>query len=114
MLTEDDWDDYLALHRDADVMRFVGARTDDAFIRRRFDRIVAEYRIGLGHWAVIERGARNLLGAVGLLSHADWTATPYNTEVGWLIGRAHWGRGYATEAGEASTASRSTTSGSSG
>ena len=82
-------------------MRFVGGRIDDAFIRRRFDRIVEEYRMGLGHWAVIERDTRRLLGAVGLLSHPDWTATPYNVEVGWLIGRDHWGQGYATEAGKA-------------
>lgn len=100
-MAEHDWDAYLALHSDPAVMRFVGDRTDRDFIRWRFDKLTGQYALGLGHWAVEERDAGRLVGAVGLLQHDDWTATPYTVEVGWLIAKDAWGRGYATEAGRA-------------
>ena len=85
-------------------MYFVGNRTDDAFIRGRFERLLAQYEHGYGHWAAFERATGRFVGAVGLLDHADWTATPFSTEVGWLIRKEAWNRGFATEAGRAALA----------
>jgi ribosomal-protein-alanine N-acetyltransferase len=56
---------------------------------------------GFGLWAVevAEDGA--LAGFVGLqVPHFEAAFTPC-VEVGWRLGRAHWGRGYATEAARA-------------
>jgi [ribosomal protein S5]-alanine N-acetyltransferase len=100
-LTEDDWDQYLPIHTDPDVMRFVGGRYDEEFVRQRFERMCSQWiERGLGHWATFEKQSEKLVGAVGLMQHDDWTATPYNIEVGWLIGKDYWNRGYATEAAQ--------------
>ena len=52
---------------------------------------------GHGVWAVEERGGGQLVGRVGLLFPEGWPGL----EVGWLIARPHWGKGYATEAARA-------------
>jgi RimJ/RimL family protein N-acetyltransferase len=56
---------------------------------------------GFGHWAVEERASGELIGRLGLLHHRDWTLDPENVEVGWVLARAAWGRGLATEGGRA-------------
>ena len=45
--------------------------------------------------AVTASGA--FIGRIGLWQPEGWPGT----EVGWMLGRAWWGRGYATEAGRA-------------
>jgi RimJ/RimL family protein N-acetyltransferase len=98
-LEEGDFSSYLPLHTDPDVMRFVGGRHDEEFVRQRFDRMRSQWsERGLGHWATLEKESNTLVGAVGLMQHDDWVATPYNIEIGWLIGKEYWSRGYATEA----------------
>jgi RimJ/RimL family protein N-acetyltransferase len=49
---------------------------------------------GLGQWAVEERAGGAMIGRVGYLDPPDWPGS----EIGWLLGRAQWGRGYALEA----------------
>ncbi len=100
-LTEDDWPEYLAIHSDPEVMHYVGGQTDEAFLRDRFERMISDYPEGFGHFATVERASGRLLGGVGILNHPSWTATPYNFEVGWVIGKDFWGQGFATEAGRA-------------
>ena len=85
-------------------MRFLGGKTTDEVLRRRFDRLTSQYERGYGHWGTFEKETGRLLGAVGLLNHDDWTETPYTVEVGWLIRSDAWNRGYATEAARASLA----------
>ena len=53
---------------------------------------------GFGKWALFEQGSGELVGRAGLLQPEGWPGL----EVGWLVGREHWGRGYAPEAGRAS------------
>ena len=53
---------------------------------------------GYGQWALIERDSGRLVGRTGLLRPENWPGL----EVGWLVGREHWGRGFAPEAGRAS------------
>ena len=63
------------------------------------DRIEAHFREhGFGLWAVEVPGAAPFVGFTGL-SMARFSA-PFTPciEVGWRLGAAHWGRGYATEA----------------
>ena len=42
------------------------------------------------------------IGRIGLLYHEDWPEGEHKTEVGWLLDRAYWGQGLATEGARAS------------
>jgi RimJ/RimL family protein N-acetyltransferase len=87
----------VALHADPEVTRFVGS----------LDRLQAEERLelaerewaerGYGMCAVRDRATERFLGRVGLKYWPQFD----ETEVGWVLRRDAWGRGYATEAGGA-------------
>jgi RimJ/RimL family protein N-acetyltransferase len=56
---------------------------------------------GYGQWVVEIPGEANFIGVVGLaVVSYDAHFTPA-VEVAWRLARAHWGRGYATEAARA-------------
>lgn len=55
---------------------------------------------GMGGWALIEKGKRELVGQVMLKPLPDSELI----EVGWHLARAHWEMGYATEAGRGALA----------
>ncbi len=48
-------------------------------------------------WAIVLREADDLVGVIGLAPRPDGQST----ELGYYIGRGHWGQGLATEAGRA-------------
>jgi ribosomal-protein-alanine N-acetyltransferase len=52
---------------------------------------------GTGQWALEDRATGAFLGRAGLHhpERVDWPGV----EIGWVLHPAHWGRGYATEAG---------------
>jgi RimJ/RimL family protein N-acetyltransferase len=52
---------------------------------------------GVGMWALEERASGMLVGRAGFLWPPEWPGC----ELGWLLGREHWGRGYALEAAAA-------------
>lgn len=54
---------------------------------------------GHGLWLVTERESGEPVGQVGLLLQE--VEGERHAEVGWLLHRPYWGRGYATEAGMA-------------
>ncbi|MBM2823663.1 MAG: family N-acetyltransferase [Thermoleophilia bacterium] len=56
---------------------------------------------GFSKWAACERGTGYLVGRIGLLRHDDWPLAREPVEVGWVLDRAYWGRGLATEGGRA-------------
>ena len=79
------------------------------FYERRFTRDESEVwlerqieryrRDGTGLWLATERATGAPVGQVGLaIQTVDGERLP---EVGWLLHRSYWGRGYATEAGAA-------------
>jgi len=56
---------------------------------------------GLSHWVAEDPETGRLIGRLGLFRHHDWPVAPDPVEVGWILDRAYWGRGLATEAGRA-------------
>src|SRR3972149_2550358 len=49
---------------------------------------------GYGHWAIVPQGEMEIIGWAGL----QYLPETDETEVGYLLHRLYWGRGYATEA----------------
>ncbi len=96
--------DYDALCRilcDEETMR---AAYDGAFTgeeaRGWLDRQMARYRqLGFGLWAVVRKDTGEMIGQCGL-TWQPWRDRQV-LEIGYLFQRAHWGRGYATEAARA-------------
>ena len=97
---------YLA---DPEVMRFLGGVTvpsEDvpAVVQRWLDRWRES---GVGPFVLERRTDRGVLGRVGLLiwDTRTWRPASFQEagrhaqhELGWALGREHWGQGYATEA----------------
>jgi len=86
----------VALLTDPDVMRFVG---DGVFAldraHRVFEKVFELYHRGAwGIWAVAEREGGRLVGSAEIKPRPndDW-------EIVYILGKAAWGRGYATELG---------------
>lgn len=55
-------------------------------------------KYGYGNWAVTTAGNDEIIGWAGL----QFLAETEETEVGYLLDKVHWGKGYATEAARAS------------
>lgn len=96
---------FAALNADPEVMRYFPERLSRAqsdALAERMQALIADQ--GWGLWAVEVPGHAPFIGFVGL-NRVGFEAhfTPA-IEVGWRLGRAHWGRGYATEAAEAALA----------
>jgi RimJ/RimL family protein N-acetyltransferase len=95
---EDDLDEMAAISADPEVTKWVG--DDNGLSRedtwRRMAYWVGHWELrGFGQWALIERETGRLVGRAGLLRPEAWPGL----EVGWLVAREHWGRGFAPEAG---------------
>ena len=125
LLRHFEWPDLDALHAimsDPDVMRYVGTgkpKTRQQTERllgfwitdneRRWDehtlarlpqlRRAVERDAHFSVWATIEKRTNRLVGRCGLLA---WDLEGRKeTEVGYMVARPHWGRGFATEAARA-------------
>lgn len=95
---------YARLTSDPDVMRYVGAgiaNTSDMAWRSVSAMLGHWEMLGYGLWAVTLRDGPlrdgSLIGHVGFIDIAGWPGF----ELGWLLGKDFWGRGYAFEAAEA-------------
>jgi RimJ/RimL family protein N-acetyltransferase len=96
---EHDLDAYAAITANAEVMRWMGRgpfARDDAW--REIALYLGHFDLrGYTHWALELRASGELVGRCGPWFPEGWPAV----EVGWLLGRDHWGQGYATEAARA-------------
>ena len=98
---EEDLDAWAQLSADAEVTRWLG--DPDGLSReeawRRMAYFLGHWELrGFGQWALIEAQTGRLVGRTGLLRPENWPGL----EVGWMVRREHWGRGFAPEAGQAS------------
>jgi len=83
--------------QDADVMYAYGHAFDDAEAQGWLDKQFERYReTGVGLWAAILKGTDEMIGQCGLIvQDCDGEQV---LEIGYLFQKAHWHRGYATEA----------------
>jgi RimJ/RimL family protein N-acetyltransferase len=90
-----DFDAYAEICSDSEVMRYLGGKP---FTRleawRQMAFLIGHWHLrGFGHWAVEEKESGRLIGRMGFLDPEGWPGF----EIGWTLGRASWGKGYATE-----------------
>jgi ribosomal-protein-alanine N-acetyltransferase len=98
-LEERDLDAYAGFTGDSEVMRYMGRGPfdrEEAWREMAFFLGHFELR-GYTHWALELRRTGELVGRCGPYFPEGWPAL----EIGWLLGREHWGNGYASEAATA-------------
>ncbi|AJP71529.1 GNAT family N-acetyltransferase [Sphingomonas hengshuiensis] len=104
------WEDrdrapFHAMCVDPEVMAHLGPPLSRAESDAAIDRQNGLYdSIGHCFWAVERRDDGAFLGFCGLKPGAEATPIEGEIEIGWRLARAHWGRGYAREAAQASLA----------
>ena len=97
MFRQDDLDAYAAICADVEVMRYLGdgkplARPD---AWRQIAMILGHWQLrGYGLFALEEKATGTLIGRTGIFEPEGWPGF----EVGWMLRRQSWGKGYATEA----------------
>jgi ribosomal-protein-alanine N-acetyltransferase len=99
-MTMDDLDFIASMMAHPEVNHFYERRFSRAESETWLERQLDRYRRdGKGLWLVIERATGDPVGQVGLAwQDVDGERHP---EIGWLLDRRYWGRGFATEAGAA-------------
>ena len=96
MLRDSDFEEYATIHMDPEVTRFTARMHLDRDASWRHMAMIAghwHFR-GFGMWGVFEQETGRLAGRVGFHQPDGWP----DFELGWTMGRAFWGKGYATEA----------------
>jgi RimJ/RimL family protein N-acetyltransferase len=96
MLRESDFEEYAAIHMDPEVTRFTARMQFDRMDAwRHLAMILGHWQLrGYGMWGVFEKGSQALVGRVGFYYPDGWP----EFELGWTMGKASWGKGYAPEA----------------
>jgi RimJ/RimL family protein N-acetyltransferase len=110
MFVEDDLDAYAAICADPEVMRYLGDGKvlSRAEAWRQMALVLGHWRLrGFGLWAVTDRATGALVGRLGFFQPEGWPGF----ELGWMLARAAWGRGYATEGAACALAHAFTTMG---
>jgi len=92
---------FAALNADPRVMEFMPSALTRAQSDGLADRFAAAYDVdGVSFYALEERATGAFVGAAGLFHVAKLPFAP-TVEIGWRLGHASWGRGFASEAARA-------------
>ena len=99
-MTPQDVDFIAAMMAHPEVNHYYDRQFSRAESETWLERQLERYRRdGTGLWLAVERATGRPVGQVGLaFQDVEGERHP---EIGWLLDRPHWGRGYATEAGAA-------------
>ncbi len=97
MLEERDLDALAEMFSDPETMRYLGE--GKVFNRNETWRSISStlghwLLRGYGMWAVDSKESGELVGRVGFLDAEGWPGF----ELGWIVAKPHWGKGYAFEA----------------
>ena len=95
--SEADLDAYAVMCADPDVMRYLGTGVtmNRGETWRAIAGMLGHWQLrGYGMWALESRQTGELVGRAGFINPEGWPGF----ELGWVLGKAHWGKGYATEA----------------
>jgi len=95
---DSDFEGYAELFGDEESVRYIGGVLDRGAAWRRFLQMPGAWSIqGFGMFSIVEKSSGAWIGQAG-----PWFPRGHNgTEVGWILLRSAWGRGYATEAARA-------------
>ena len=89
---------YLAAYGDAEVMAHIAEPMDANKVWDMMARQIGHWAMrGFGGWSVQLRNGGAIIGRLGLMRPGD---NP-DVEIGWVLGRESWGKGYATEGAHA-------------
>jgi len=96
---ESDLDAWAAIMGDPDVARYIApAPMDRGEAWRSMASSLGHWMLrGYGAWAVERKSDAAMIGRVGMIHPEGWAGL----EIGWTLGKAAWGKGYATEAAAA-------------
>ena len=100
MLRQADFAAYAEMCANPEVMRYIGDGQTLArpLAWRNLAMMVGHWSLrGYGLWAAEERSSWVLVGRIGFWNPEGWPGF----ELGWMLRRASWGRGYATEGARA-------------
>ena len=95
--------DLAVAYADPDVVRFIGdgGTASLAEVREGIEEWLERWESwGVSLFSLERRDDGRVVGRAGFLrwDPETWEVGGDETELGWLLGREHWGRGYATEA----------------
>jgi RimJ/RimL family protein N-acetyltransferase len=104
-----DFDAYLEMWSDPEVVRYLGGNVAGATeTAAGIERMQQHWeRHGIGLFTVVRKEDQRIVGRTGFLlwDPERWVSAlreelngPLETEIGWTFARAFWNRGYATEA----------------
>lgn len=95
-LVHEDWPALHAHYGDARCTQFTfGRALTEGESWRALCSMVGHWAIrGYGPWALVEASSGVVLGAAGFWYPNDWP----EPEIKWMLARAYWGHGYASEA----------------
>ena len=96
MLRESDFDAYAEMCDDPKFMRYLGDGhpLPRPMAWRNLAMMVGHWSLrGYGFWAVEERSSGVFVGRIGFWNPEGWPGF----ELGWVLRRSFWRRGYATE-----------------
>jgi RimJ/RimL family protein N-acetyltransferase len=100
----DDAQALMEIHQDPQVLPAVTLAKppgDLTVAWRNVALMVGDWHLGgCGQWTVVENESGAVIGRVGLWNPEGWPGI----ELGWIIRRSRWGKGFATEAAGAALA----------
>jgi RimJ/RimL family protein N-acetyltransferase len=95
--SESDLDQFAEIVADPDVMKFASLAGEPLTRSQAWgwmSNMEGHWQLrGYGMWAVEERSTQQLIGRIGLQFPEGFP----DIEVGWMLGKPYWGKGYATE-----------------
>lgn len=102
-ITQLDFDHWYAILSDAETMKHYPAPYDASGVQRWIDWTLDNYaKYGFGLWAVILKETGEFIGDCGItMQNINGKTLP---EIGYHFHKAHWRRGYASEAARCCTA----------